>query len=424
MSSHRKYIIQAPALIDPALKQEISDVLVSGFRLLRFPTYLERYFIHNYRNLAINNLIANTPYLVALYLVLGALAFGQYSMADLGLFPTAYFVTGVCLTSTLGLIRLTRFEQRFHWYTGTSAVIALSALMTASASISNPVMLTSAQSASIYAIIVVYAMSKMRFYMTVFWCHLAGVVHLLSTNALGMHHTFQDFQAYFIAANMIGMGIAYIIEHRERAMFLQGLLLDIDKAQQDLLYGNLEKLSREDPLTGLANRRYFDERLNMEWSRCQREKLPLSVILLDIDFFKQYNDLYGHQAGDHCLSLVARALKKEAARPAELVGRYGGEEFILLYPNIDATQIKNTLVRIQQRIMSLNIAHEGSQIAKVLTASLGAATAYPVKTLHAEKLVSAADQMLYKSKETGRNCWFNTQISHCEPQQQNLISLL
>ena len=423
MSSHRKYIIQAPALTDPALKHEISDVLQAGFRLLRFPTYLERYFIRNYRTLAINNLVTNTPYLVALYLVLGTLAFSQYALPDLGMFPVAYAVTGVCLISTLALIRFNRFERGFHWYTGINAVVALSVLMTASASIDKPAMMTSAQAASIYAIIVVYAMSKMRFYMTVIWCHLAGMVHLITLKLLHLHHSFQDFQAYFIAANMIGMGIAYIIEHRERAMFLQALLLDIDKAEQDQLYSNLEKLSREDPLTGLANRRYFDERLAMEWSRCRREKLPLSVILLDVDYFKQYNDLYGHQAGDHCLSLVARALKKEASRPAELVGRYGGEEFILLYPNIDANQIRNTLVRIQQRLVSLDIPHEGSRIAKVLTASLGAATAYPVKTLNAEKLVSAADQMLYKSKETGRNCWFNTLISHCEPQQQNLMNL-
>src|SRR5690606_41863325 len=90
-----------------------------------------------------------------------------------------------------------------------------------------------------------------------------------------------------------------------------------------------------------------------------RRSSDLSVILLDIDFFKQYNDLYGHQAGDHCLARIARALKKEASRPAELVGRYGGEEFIMLYPNTDATQLKNTLVRIQQRILDQGVPHEG-----------------------------------------------------------------
>ncbi|HAU13599.1 MAG TPA: hypothetical protein DCS92_07825 [Gammaproteobacteria bacterium] len=90
---------------------------------------------------------------------------------------------------------------------------------------------------------------------------------------------------------------------------------------------------------------------------------------------------------------------------------------------MDATQIKNTLVRIQQRLLDLHIPHEGSQVRKVVTASLGAATVYPVKTLDPEKLVSAADQMLYKSKENGRNGWSSTQLSHCEPEQQTLINL-
>jgi diguanylate cyclase (GGDEF)-like protein len=423
MSIKRSQNIQSLPVTDPALKQEIHHILLAGFRMLRFPQFLEQHFTRSYRALALNNLIANTPYLLSLYLILGFLAFTQFDRASLALFPIGFVIAGLCLASTLTLVRWPRFDAGFHWYTGLSAMVALSALMTVSASISDPALRTSAHATSIYAVMIVYAMSKMRFFTTVFWCHMAGLAHLISARVLGLQHSFQDFQAYFIAANMIGMGIAYIIEHRERAMFLQALLLDIDKAEQKQLYANMEKLSREDPLTGLANRRFFDERLKLEWNRCQREKQPLSVILLDIDYFKQYNDLYGHQAGDHCLTLIARALKKEASRPAELVGRYGGEEFIILYPNIDATQIKNNLVRIQQRIMAQAIPHEGSQIAKVITASLGAATVLPVKTLNPEKLVSAADQMLYKSKEAGRNCWFNTQISHCEPQQQNLINL-
>ncbi len=423
MTRKRQPDIRALPVADPALRHEISTVLACGFRLLRFPAYLEDYFTRSYRQLALNNLLTNSAYLVALYLLAGALAFSQYSLEQLALFPAGYAITGVCLAAIVLLPRQPRLNESFQWYVGLFAMIILATLMTASASVHDRSVVTSTHATAIYAVIVFYAMSKMRFYVTVIWSHLAGLLHLVLLKVLHLPGSFQDFQAYFIAANLIGMGIAYIIEHRERVMFLQGLLLEIDKAQQDLLYANLEKLSREDPLTGLANRRYFDERLHLEWNRCQREKQPLSVILLDIDFFKQYNDLYGHQAGDHCLTLIARALKKEASRPAELVGRYGGEEFILLYPNIDAAQIKNTLVRIQQRILALGIRHEGSQIAKVISASLGAATAYPVKTLNPEKLVSAADQMLYKSKDAGRNCWFNTQISHCEPQQQNLINL-
>lgn len=423
MPRKRSSDTQSLPVADPALKHEIQHVLASGSRMLRFPAHLENYFIHTYRALALNNLMASTPYLLFLFLLLGVLSFGPYSPDELGLFTTGYLVAGLCLLGTTLLVHVPRFDHLFHWYTGLFSMVALACLMTVAASLEHTELCTAVHAAAIYAVIIVYAMAKMRFYATVFWCVMAGLLHLAGAAMLGIQPSIQSVEAYLLGANLIGGGITYIIEHRERTMFLQKLLLDIDKVEQAQLYANLEKLSREDPLTGLANRRFFDERLNLEWNRCQREKQPLSLVLLDVDHFKQYNDLYGHQAGDHCLTLVARALRKEASRPAELVGRYGGEEFIILYPNIDAHQLKNTLVRIQQRIMALAIPHEASQVAPVVTVSLGAATVHPVKTLNPEKLVSAADQMLYKSKQSGRNCWFNTVISHCEPQQQNLINL-
>jgi diguanylate cyclase (GGDEF)-like protein len=412
------------AITDPALKHEIEDVLASGFRLLRFPYYLEQYFTQSYRRLALKNMLSNNLYLFGLYILMGLVVFIQFGDLERGIFNYTYAITGVGLVFLNICARLPFMDRWFHWYTGTVSMIILTAIMLTTSTVSHPTSVAGMQAISIYAVIIVYAMSKMRFYNTVIWCHLAGFATLVLSRYFNLHHSLFQFQAFFVFANVIGMGITYIIEHRERAMFLQGLLLDIDKAEKDILNQHLERLSREDSLTGLANRRYFDERLKMEWDRCLREKKPLSVILLDIDYFKQYNDHYGHLSGDHCLTMISRALKKEASRPAELVGRYGGEEFILLYPNIDATQIKNTLVRIQQRIVDLGIPHEGSKVKKVVTASLGAATVYPVKSLDPEKLVSAADQMLYKSKENGRNGWFNTQISHCEPEQQTLINLV
>ena len=398
-------------------------MLQNGFRLLRFPDPLEQQFRRRYRMLAISHLISNTPYLAFLFFLLGLLTFSPSAEQDIGLFPVGYAIAIISLFSLLILVRQPRFDRLFHGYAGISTMISLAALMTVANTVTDPALRTGAHAAVIFAVILFYAMAKMRFYTTVFWALMAGLTHWLACLWLDLSPTFQEVQAYFITANLIGMGITYIIEQRERSIFLQALLLDIDKAEQQRLYNNLEKLAREDPLTGLANRRYFDERLRMEWSRCQREQKPLSLVLLDIDFFKQYNDLYGHQAGDLCLTMVARALQKEASRPAELVGRYGGEEFIILYPNVDIGQIKKTLLRIQQRIMDQAIPHEASRAATVVTASLGAATVYPVPALHPEKLVSAADQMLYKSKESGRNCWFNTLISHCEPQQQSLINL-
>lgn len=409
-------------IADPALKHEIEDILHSEFRFLRFPSYLEQHFLRSYHSLSLKNLHSNNLYLLGLYFLMGLMAFSQFTSADQQTFLYAYLITGIGLLTLNTCSRIRRMDRWFQWYSGITCMLILTAITSSSALMTQPSAISTMQAISIYSIIIIYAMAKMRFYSAVFWCHLAGGLQIIILNTLGHPPSQFIFQTFFMSANLIGMGITYIIEHRERTMFLQGLLLDIDKTEKDILNRDLEKLSREDSLTGLANRRYFDECLRIEWNRCQRENTPLSLILMDIDYFKYFNDCYGHISGDQCLIQIARALKQEASRPAELVGRYGGEEFILLYPSIDANQIKNTLLRIQKRINSLAIPHKASKTNHLVTASLGAATVHPVKSLSPEKLINAADQMLYKSKENGRNCWFNTQISHCEPQQQTLIN--
>lgn len=405
---------------DPALKNEITDILMSGFYFLLFPRFIERFFRRTYRQTALNNLKINSIYMLVTYGLVGALVFLQVPIHELGAFPACYALVGLCLGVIAALSSIKSFNHLYHWYTGPVAMIALIVLLHVAGTIDDPDMKIAAYAGSIYAIITMYSMLKIRFFLVTFWCHLAGLIHLALLQVIQQDISFISFQAYFVAANLIGMGIAYVIEHRERAMFLQGLLLDIDKIEQKQLYENLEKLSREDSLTSLANRRYFDERLDQEWNRCQREQRPLSVILLDVDFFKQYNDFYGHQAGDHCLMNLAKALKMEASRPGELVGRYGGEEFILLYPNIDEEQIQITLQRILDRVRDLNIEHQTSTVNTMVTISLGAATAYPVRSIPCERAVTAADKMLYQSKNNGRDQWHSTRLSHCEAQPSQL----
>ena len=405
---------------DPALKNEITNILMSGFYFLLFPRFIETFFRTTYHQTALNNLKANSIYILLTYALLGALVFIQLPYKELGAFPICYALGGVCLGLIALLSSIKAFNHLYHWYTGPIAMLGLVILLHVSTTVTNPEIKLAAYAGSIYAIITLYSMLKMRFFIVTFWCHFAGLIHLLGLSASGNTSSFISFQVYFVSANLIGMGIAYIIEHRERAIFLQGLLLDIDKIEKKKLYEDLEKLSREDSLTCLANRRYFDERLEQEWNRCRREKRPLSVVLLDVDFFKQYNDFYGHQAGDHCLMNLAKALKLEASRPGELVGRYGGEEFIILYPNIDEEQIRTNLQRILERVHDLNMEHRTSTVNTMVTISLGAATAYPVRSIPSERVVTVADKMLYKSKNNGRDRWYNTKLSHCEVQPSQL----
>lgn len=176
---------------------------------------------------------------------------------------------------------------------------------------------------------------------------------------------------------------------------------DVSKAT--LLREGLRVDSRTDSLTGLANRRYLEEFLGKEWRRDMRKGTPLSLIIMDVDFFKQFNDRYGHVAGDNCLKKLAATLSSFEQRPGDLAVRYGGEEFVLVLGDTSleaATRIANNLCKM---ISELNIVHEGSEISSVVTASLGVATLVPEQGLAENILMPLADQALYKAKKNGRN---------------------
>jgi diguanylate cyclase (GGDEF)-like protein len=170
------------------------------------------------------------------------------------------------------------------------------------------------------------------------------------------------------------------------------------KFQADLL----RQLVFLDGLTGVHNRRYFDQQLALEWARSARTGAPLSMILLDVDFFKRYNDHYGHQAGDDCLKQVAATLKSNLRRPADLVARYGGEEFACILPETgldDAVELANQLER---QVRALAISHAYSDVATMVTISLGVATRDGVASGSASELLGLADAQLYLAKSTGR----------------------
>ncbi|GAB4297922.1 MAG: hypothetical protein Fur0025_36170 [Oscillatoriaceae cyanobacterium] len=178
----------------------------------------------------------------------------------------------------------------------------------------------------------------------------------------------------------------------------------------------LRALTILDGLTGIANRRRFDEVLQTEWQRLGREKIPIALILCDIDYFKLYNDTYGHLAGDACLQQVARAIASCARRPADLVVRYGGEEFAAILPDTDAPGADIVAERMRQQVAALKLLHEKSLVSPYVTLSMGIATTIPPAHLPcAATLIDAADTALYQAKETGRDrvciCPYNPHIS-------------
>jgi diguanylate cyclase (GGDEF)-like protein len=166
----------------------------------------------------------------------------------------------------------------------------------------------------------------------------------------------------------------------------------------------LEAHALLDGLTNIPNRRRFDEALEAEWKRAQRSGLPLALAMVDIDFFKCYNDLYGHSAGDVCLKKVAAVLAASVARPSDLVARYGGEEFVMLLPETDAAGALAIAEYFRARIEALHLPHEDSAVAAGVTVSVGVAAALVPETADSPlTLLEAADQLLYRAKAAGRN---------------------
>ncbi|MBN1378815.1 MAG: diguanylate cyclase [Gammaproteobacteria bacterium] len=165
----------------------------------------------------------------------------------------------------------------------------------------------------------------------------------------------------------------------------------------------LQRLALVDSLTSLPNRRSLDKNLDFEWKRASREGKPLSTILLDIDFFKAFNDTYGHLAGDGCLKEVARTVQIASQRPADLTARYGGEEFAVLLPATEREGAVIVAERIRKEVERLGILHAASDINDVVTVSLGVATIVPTLDVSPLELLSKADKALYQAKAAGRN---------------------
>ena len=234
----------------------------------------------------------------------------------------------------------------------------------------------------------------------------------------------EEHDQYLI--NYLTTGIPRIIGVRSRRVsgrHKDGTVFDIELAVNETGFGDeraftgivrdislqlaherkLEELSTLDSLTGIANRRFFEESLEKEWRRCVRERSSLAIIFFDIDHFKQHNDHYGHLAGDECLKAVANTIASAGERPGDVTARYGGEEFVLILPATDSTGAKAVAEHIRQNVLALGIEHEHQAASRYLTISAGVASVVPTRSMEPAELLDRADKALYRAKVAGRN---------------------
>jgi diguanylate cyclase (GGDEF)-like protein len=242
----------------------------------------------------------------------------------------------------------------------------------------------------VLTVIFIYFMGGLIFYRAV----AANVIVTLAYIAAGIVLRLPAGEFFYdalvlIAANLFGASIVYVHEKTSRTRYLEACLM--------------REMVARDGLTGIHNRRMFDQHIQRAWQQAVREVARIGVLLVDVDCFKDYNDRYGHQAGDECLRAVAVSLSQCARRPLDFVARYGGEEFAMVLYGANREYVAEVLARIQRSIAELNIPHEASRVAARLTVSVGAAFILPSRNRTYEGLIQLADEALYSAKEQGRN---------------------
>lgn len=262
------------------------------------------------------------------------------------------------------------------------------------------------QAAIIYTVVIIYGVMGLRFQHAVLAGWLGGMVGLALSSVLGGSLSWEILIRTYMGSSVMGMFMAYYAEHRDREMFLQSRLIQIAKWRSERYVEELDKLSRQDALTGLANRRHFDEALEQEWRRAGRQKHSLAVLMIDVDNFKHFNDKLGHPEGDRCLKRVARLLSEHARRPGELVARYGGEEFVMVFPDTDHQTAIHMAEHVLESIRMARIPQPDGLERWYVTVSIGVSAVVPSERLTPSRLLVAADQALYAVKRNGRNGWW------------------
>ena len=235
-----------------------------------------------------------------------------------------------------------------------------------------------------------YFLTGLRFTTAMLCGWLTFLAYLAVELSIGLAGELLISNALFLAlANIIGSVGCYSLEYSTRQNFLA--------------HGLLQDLAEKDFLTGLLNRRAFTERAERSWRQAQREKQALGVVMMDVDFFKRYNDHYGHAAGDEALRQVARVIGEHARRPLDCTARYGGEEFVGIWYGLDEAQLLAILQDIRSAIEALGLTHAHSDAAGVVTLSIGMAYLSPYPHQSLGEALRLADVALYLAKEQGRN---------------------
>jgi diguanylate cyclase (GGDEF)-like protein len=390
----------------------IRRLLADRERLIRsFPPNLELLFWQSIAERSLHMIRAVTSIGLVVYLSVGILTFltvyflteERHRLHDILIWLLTYLNGAFCLVTlpvVAGIPSLTRYFQRVL-----ISIVFLAVFFTSFLTVQYEEVRLIQQGSYIvvFVYMLAYFLTGIRPLVLLITCLIAG---LLPLPLLWVMEVRFDPVVYFyavIVSNVVGFMVSYIVTGKERVSFLQARLLELDKIHSDVMSNELVRLSNEDALTGLYNRRYLNETIAIEWERAERSEEPLSVVFVDIDYFKLYNDTYGHLQGDKALIRVAGVLRKHMRRTSDIAARYGGEEFVLLLPNTPSAGAQVVANNIMRAVDSLKIEHKTSNVAEHLTLSIGVATWAQEENMTMNKLIAQADAAVYQAKAEGRH---------------------
>lgn len=377
----------------------------------RFAEEMEQQYRDFLVQRAISMMKANKWIALIFYIFIGLLTYQQVRYVstfaslehEMSLWLIIYIAGAVIFSGIAVCVSHSSCERYYSWYIGIASFLGLTGINVIASSFDSAYINQQASYVALFIYMLMYALGSLRLMHAFLIGSFAALLALSLIITFKLPVEFGQYAQYAGLSNLMGALIASMIDQRDRRGFLQARLIEIEKQQLNQLSQEMARLSQEDGLTGLANRRHFNETLAREWAIAEREKQSIALIFIDVDHFKPYNDTYGHLEGDKVLSQVGKTLKSMAKRPADLAARYGGEEFVLLLPNTTVEGAHELAQEVRQAIDDLAIPHKSSKAAKHVSVSIGLSALVPNGQHTINTLIDNADEGVYAAKKAGRH---------------------
>ncbi len=386
-------------------RDEIVRLINSRMYFLLFPFTLEQKYSQQYQNEAAREFRLRGLIILALYLFLSLGIYQLLPETQVRNWLMLYGWVGVIVTIAWVFSLFKTLAQWFDLYTciGSLFAVAITFAMIGVLAPGDSSVLYHA--AMMYAVVIIYGFVGMRFYTAIIAGWFGGLLGVVITAHFNGQIEWTLLHRTYTFSSFLGMCLAYATDHQHRENYLQSCLIELTRLEMVEQANKLETLSQQDALTGLANRRYLDEVVKKEWDRSMRYRTPVTVMMIDIDYFKNYNDALGHPEGDRCLKKIAETIGGICARSGDLAARYGGEEFLMLFAMTNQVQADKHAERLLQLVRDLEIPHPSSPVSKHVTVSVGVASTIPQLHQQYTDFIKSADHALYQAKSSGRNCY-------------------